>query len=151
MLLRIKLYVYNLTERLQPKLTNTTHSWVFLIIQVRQLYTFNHFVISYQWYLSLWHLRSVHLVKDKRNIWLELPSTSQLLSSQIDCNRYAFDTQNLNTSSLILPLPTSVTAWVSNSCSWSITLLVWVHGSRIKIKWQKALNTGHSSSKVFLN
>lgn len=28
-LLNIKLYVNNITERLQPKLTNTSHSWVF--------------------------------------------------------------------------------------------------------------------------
>lgn len=33
-------------------------------------------VISCQWYLSLWHQSTVHLVKDKTNIWLELPSTT---------------------------------------------------------------------------
>lgn len=45
---------------------------------------------------------TVHLAKDKTSIWLEPPSTSQLLSPQIDCNRYAFDTQNLTTLSVRL-------------------------------------------------
>lgn len=151
MLLKITPYVYNFTERLQPKLMNTTHSWVFLITQVRRLYIFNQLLLAIS---GIYHY-GIHLLyiwsKIKQIIWLELPSTSQLLSSQIDCNRYAFDTQNLNTPSLILPPPTSVTALVSNSCSWYITPLVWVHGRSIEIRWHKAVNTGHSSSKAFLN
>lgn len=124
MLLSIKFCVNNFTGRLWPNLVKTTHQWSFLLYKPgNHIYTQSD-CINYQWYLSSWHLIYYTFGQRWKSIWLEVPSTSQLLSLQIDCNRYAFGTQNLNTLSLTLPPPTSVTALVSNSCSWYITLLV---------------------------